>query len=107
MSGIPEHNFPLFTEAAASLRKHGFDVLSPHEILHGGTTHFNDNYTHADYIRADIKSGLMECDALVLLPGWPSSAGAMAEMHVAAHMGYEIFYYHEWPNGGFELVGMS
>ena len=32
MSGIPQFNFPLFDRAAANLRNHGFDIVSPAEL---------------------------------------------------------------------------
>lgn len=106
MTDIPESNFPFFSEVAKVLRHDGYDILSPHEILHGGDKHFNPDYSHSDYIRADMQLGLMQCDALVLLPGWPKSKGAVAELHAAAHMGYEIYYYHPRPPG-YDLIGMS
>lgn len=93
MTGIQDHNMPAFEHVTRVLRAQGYTVFPPHEIMHGGLTHENSAYTHADYIREDFKRGLLRCNAVVLLPGWTTSKGALAEMNAASAMGYAIFVF--------------
>lgn len=82
MSGIAEHNFPAFREAAARLRAAGFYVVNPADINGIGTP-------WTDCLRADIKS-LCDCVGLALLPGWEKSTGAHLELHIAHRLGLQI-----------------
>ena len=77
MSGIPEFNYPLFAAVAKELRANGVDVVSPHELHNGDTS---QPYTY--YLRRDLKA-LLECDDMVLLPGWRNSKGAKLEARIA------------------------
>lgn len=77
MSGYPEFNYPAFTAAAESLREQGLTVISPHE-LHDGDT--SQHWTC--YLRRDLRA-LLDCDEIVLLPGWEKSRGACLEVAVA------------------------
>lgn len=92
MSGYPAHNFPAFAAAAAALRARGFDVLSAHEILHDGLRGDQAQLPHVRYLRDDLKQ-LLECDAVVLLPGWPTSTGARLELQVALGLQMPIYLY--------------
>ena len=77
MTGYPEFNYPAFTAAAENLRAQGMTVVSPHELHDGDTT---QHWTH--YLRRDLHA-LLDCDALVLLPGWEKSRGATLEAAIA------------------------
>ena len=76
MTGIPELNFPAFHAAAAQLRSYGHEVVNPAE-LNPGT-----GKTWAECMRVDIAQ-LVTCDAVVLLPGYERSRGAMIERDLA------------------------
>jgi hypothetical protein len=86
MTGIPDHNFPLFNEVAAKLRAADWEVINPaeHGVVEGAVW--------ADYLRYDIKK-LMDCGAIYLLPGWEQSKGASLEVMIARRLGFK-FYYH-------------
>ena len=43
-------------------------------------------------MRADI-SALLECDTIVLLPGWPKSRGARLELTIAMELGMDVYFY--------------
>lgn len=77
MTGIPEHNFPAFRDAAARLTDLGFDVIDPSR--HGAD---EDGMTWEDYLRRDL-ADVLTVDELALLPGWERSKGATLEVHVA------------------------
>lgn len=86
MSGIEEHNFPAFRAATQSLREHGFEVVSPHEIsetlgvIGEGTDLNQENY--AKCMGADI-AALLDVDGVIVLPGWENSRGARIEVLIA------------------------
>lgn len=83
MSGLPNLNVPAFNAEAARLRALGFEVVNPAELNPGPDTGW-----HA-CMRNDLKA-LLDCDTLVLLPGWQRSSGAHLEMHVAHRVGMAI-----------------
>jgi hypothetical protein len=85
MSGLPALNHGAFAQATSRLRGLGLDVASPHELPTGEWT---------DCLRRDIRL-LTECDALVLLPGWPKSKGATLELNIALQLQMDVFQYRE------------
>lgn len=86
MTGLPEFNFPAFTDAAKRLRAQGYAVVSPHEL------HDHTDREWSWYIRRALKT-LLVCDAMVLLPGWEDSAGCRLEVSVAEAIGIPITEY--------------
>lgn len=86
MTGIPDHNFPAFTEAAKRLRAQGYTVISPHEL------HEHTDRDWEYYIRHALRT-LLDCDAVVLLPGWANSRGARLEKTVADAVGMPVTEY--------------
>lgn len=85
MTGLPDFNFPAFNDMAAILRGLGYHVENPaeHGVVEGAEW--------ADYLRHDI-ARLATCEALVLLPGWPWSRGALLEVHIAKALGIQIMF---------------
>lgn len=83
MTGIPEHNFPAFHEAATKLRATGLHVENPAE--HG----FREGAEWADYLRYDL-GRLSTCECVVLLPGWEVSRGVGLELSVAKALGMQV-----------------
>lgn len=74
MTGLPEHNFPLFNAEAARLRAKGYTVINPAENFGGDTT-----LSHAEYMQVDIPL-VAGADMIALLPGWEDSVGAAGEI---------------------------
>lgn len=93
MTGQVDHGIPRATRIARRLRDAGFDLVVPHEILHGGATHEHPDYSHADYIRGDVKLGMLAdgVDYIALVDGWTQSKGCMAEFSIAVAMGYRVY----------------
>lgn len=91
MSGYPGHNFPAFVVAAAHLRGLGYDVLSAHEIPHDQPDGVG-SLPWERYMRTDLKA-LLDCDGVIVLPGWEQSRGAKLEITVAMGLGLPIKFY--------------
>lgn len=85
MTGLPDFNFPAFHDAAARLRALGFEVLNPAENPAPPCG------TWLAYMRMAVAQ-VAQADAVVLLPGWENSRGAMVEYRLAVGMGLLI-----WP----------
>jgi len=88
MSGLPDNNYPTFNKGAKVLRMLGYDVVNPAENdidVQG----LDDDAAWHKYLRHDIKL-LMDCDCLVLLPGWPDSRGATLERLIAQSLSMPV-----------------
>ncbi len=80
----PEKVAPLFAQAQEKLTQAGHQVVNPMVI----------SYHYASWKEAmknDLKA-LMECDAIYLLPGWRTSAGAFLEYQVAVAFGLRVLH---------------
>ena len=84
MTGLPQFNYGQFHCAAADLRERGLTVVNPAELFDGDTGHDRKHY-----IREGIRA-LLDCDQLVLLPGWINSRGALLELSIAQQIGLRI-----------------
>lgn len=89
MSGYAAHNFPLFNSVAHKLRVMGYEVFNPAENVGGDTS-----LPRSFYMRIDIPA-LLNCDEVVLLPGWRRSRGANLETWLALDLGMPIYEYKE------------
>ena len=105
MSGLPSFGAEEFRKAARVLRERGFEVVSPLEmdeaagIRVDGLTGFEDLSDQGFDIRHtlanDLRVVLLDVDAVVLLPGWRDSKGAIAEYATARAAGvptWELTY---------------
>lgn len=96
MTGIPQFNFPAFDEAAARLRRYGFEVISPHEQdspavqeaarnSPDGKLDSNDRIAGESWgqiLARDVRLVADDVDGIVFLPGWEKSRGARLEAFV-------------------------
>lgn len=87
MSGLPEYNFPAFAAAARFLRVRGLTIVSPHEKGSEADT----GRSYVSYLKEDAVL-LAACDAIILLPGWPTSTGARMELELALTWKFPVFY---------------
>lgn len=85
MSGLPDFNYPAFHAAAARLRGLGYEVHSPAENPAPPCG------TWEGYMRLSFAQ-LLKCEAVVLLPGWSDSRGALEERSMAQTLGMEFFH---------------
>jgi hypothetical protein len=86
MTGLENHNFPAFEEAATRLRSHGYHVLSPAEIADG------DILCYEDCLREAIKM-VIKAKTVVLLPGWEKSRGATVEVKISTGLELPLYLY--------------
>ena len=85
--GPPTYNYPAFNEAARVLRGLGFDVINPAETA-GGITHLpKETFMQIDlgYVQA--------VDAVVVLPRWWRSKGAILETLTCEALGRPVYQY--------------
>lgn len=83
MSGLPDFNYPAFNREAKRLRRLGHEVLNPAEnpVPECGTWN--------GYMRMALRQ-LIECECVVLLPGWIESRGAVIERNLAKGLGMKV-----------------
>jgi hypothetical protein len=86
MTGLPDLNKSAFAEAEKIVNDLGFIAVNPHNL----PLPKKDEYTWEDYMRNDIKY-LMDCDIIVVLPGWEKSRGANIEVELCYSL--KIPYY--------------
>lgn len=102
MSGHPGYNFWSFDAAEAALTFLDHDVVSPaqhdRELYPGidetpeciaGTP--LDGLAYANVLGWDFKQ-IVDCDGIVMLPGWENSVGAQAELFVARAVGKRVLH---------------
>ena len=93
MTGIPEYNYPAFREAAAALRDAGLHIESPHE-----NPWPND---HEKMSESQLWQAMMDLsreqvnrsEAIILLPGWYLSSGALRELGWAKERKLPVYFY--------------
>lgn len=78
MTGIPQHNFPAFRQAAEWLRQQGHEVISPAELHEEAEFYDCAPGDYKKYLPEDL-TALASCDAVVMLPDSSRSHGAMWE----------------------------
>ncbi len=83
MTGLQEHNFPAFHQAAESLAQLGFEPINPADNFGG-----RRDLPRETYLRKDVQL-LAECDGIAMLRGWRNSRGAKLEYHIAQELGLE------------------
>lgn len=90
MSRYKDLNFPRFNRVASELRERGHKVVNPAELPH------NEDLTKpwSFYIREDLRA-LLDCDEIMLLPGWKGSKGARLERRLAKALGMKISEWRE------------
>ena len=88
MSGLPDENFPAFNVAAKNLRAAGYEVINPAEF-DTDVTGLEGRARWVKFLKVDIKA-LMDCDGIVMLPGWKKSEGAKHEHYNAKVVNLQI-----------------
>jgi hypothetical protein len=98
MRGYPQYNFPAFDAARNYLVQNGWNVISPADIDRAsGLNEQTPPESITDpksFIYRDFHAMLFltpNCgDAIIMLPGWERSTGAMAELFLARWLGLNV-----------------
>ena len=88
MTGLPDLNYNTFNSAASALGLLGYSVINPASFgteIKGMT----EPEAWRACLQADIKA-LVDCDAIVMLPGWPESRGATLERSIAIGLAMRV-----------------
>lgn len=105
MSGLPQFNFPAFDAASAHLREQGWDIVSPAELDEpaireaalaspdGKPITCDPPRSWMDFLARDLKIVVDQVEAIVLLPGWDRSRGAVLESFVGILTGKDFYLY--------------
>lgn len=81
MSGIKDHNRPLFNSVAIELTEQGYSVLNPATLP--------DGLSQGQYMQICLPM-VAVAHELVMLPGWEQSEGAYIEFLLAKKSGKTI-----------------
>lgn len=81
-----------FTEAASALAAQGHEPVNPFDIPNPpGCPCISLRHDWACCLRKDIRV-LVDCDAILMLPGWEASHGARLELTVASAVGLKVIW---------------
>ncbi len=102
MGGKKNHNYPLFFEVSRKLIEFGHDVSNPASKLGADWRSAligsqEEQTTYEENLNEDIFM-MLDCDTIVLLPGWHDSRGACVEIVVAYTVGLDFLL---WQAGAF------
>ena len=98
MRGHKDFNFPAFAKAAANLRAAGHEVVSPAEMdetVYGKDMEAIKAATEQpgamkEFMKRDLPA-MLDCDGIMVLPGWGTSQGACTEALTAAMSGMPVY----------------
>lgn len=97
MTSKKDFNFELFDKVARGFWLAAQDmgvelcIVNPsHLSMRLGT-----QKDYKEYLRVDIRA-LMDCDVIVMLPGWQNSDGATFEYEVAKRLGIGVFLFEDY-----------
>jgi hypothetical protein len=82
VTGVPENNLPAFSAAAFRVMDAGHTPIVPHDFVQKGMT-------WEDSMRVCIRV-MMSADAVLVLPGWEGSRGALVEVRIARDIGMPV-----------------
>lgn len=90
--GTVEENIQRTTEIAAELWEMGYAVICPH--MNSANLEQTTTLSNKDFVDRDLEM-VRVCDAIVMLPYWEQSLGAVREHQCARENDLEIWI---WPN---------
>jgi hypothetical protein len=94
MRGEKLLNWPAFFRLAVWLREGGKAVINPAEMDAANgldPSRENEGDERQESLREDFVEIVNRCTDLVLLPGWKTSSGTLAEIVIAWHIGIRVW----------------
>lgn len=98
MRGYPQFNFPAFDRACAFLRELGHIPLGPQEFdrmcgVNEKVEGYIDiaNCDIKNFMARDLQLIILEADAVMVIPGWRTSKGALTEVCLARTIGLPVY----------------
>jgi len=92
MTGIEEFNYPFFNKVAKLLRQSGLDIVSPAETEESlGYEQGSQTWHWGQWMRYALQTLLLKANAIIMLPGWETSRGALLELEVAEACNMQVF----------------
>jgi hypothetical protein len=97
----PDRGRLAFAEAEDALESLGFDAVNPKSVdaCADGDCEKLENevekgmpHSWACFLKYDLIA-MLECESILMLPGWERSHGARLEMNVAASVGMRVMYF--------------
>lgn len=85
-----EHNILIASGIALKAWERGWAVICPHKNTSG--FHHRTDIPEQVWLCGDIAM-LLKCDAILMIPGWMQSHGAVGEWKVAKDHGLKVFDY--------------
>ena len=98
-AGTVEENIQRAKDIAVELWNRGYTVLCPHLNTAGFET--LTTLSNKDFVDRDLEM-VERCDAIVMLPGWESSLGAVRELECARSNDLVVWF---WPDVPDYVVG--
>jgi len=100
MTGHKDFNYPLFHEVGRKLKDKKKLFYSPAHHWTGKELEPpkpEEAKSWDYYMRRSLKM-LLDCDHILMLPGWQESEGAWLERDLAKNLGMKITYYYRGKN---------
>ena len=89
-----EEYINLFTTWDLRMLQLGYRTVNPVELDQELEWQLDRKPTREEYLRNDLKE-LLNCDEILMLPGWSNSKGAQLERRVALACGIPVSYWEE------------
>lgn len=92
ITGYEFNNKHGFDEACLELDGRGIDYRTPHRLPVPPDLEGLKLWKHMMGLCLQLMD---QCGAIIMLPGWPQSRGARAELNIAMQRGWPVYYLHD------------
>lgn len=104
MSGYENYNYQTFEATTQTFRNLGLAIESPHENPQPEDVENMDETTLWNHMMQLCREQMKTCHGIIMLSGWPQSAGARQELRYALMKEWNIWYFDQ---NSSQLVSMN